>query len=81
MFREISIPYYDPNRMHDNQVFQDWMSLVDDHDKFLQLRNRHVKADATDAIALLEGEDCSLFTFCGDVVIFVRVIDEERKGR
>ena len=39
------------------------------------------KADATDAIALLESEDPSLFTFCGDVVIFVRVINDEWKGR
>jgi hypothetical protein len=30
---------------------------------------------------ILEGKDCSLFVFCGDVVINTTVIDEEWKGR
>jgi hypothetical protein len=44
------------------------------------MRNRHVKADAADAIALPESENCSLIIFGGDV-IFVKVIDDEWKGR
>jgi hypothetical protein len=39
-----------------------------------------MKADASDAIALPESENCSLFIFGGDV-IFVKVIDDECKGR
>jgi hypothetical protein len=40
-----------------------------------------VKADATDTITLLESKDYSLFIFCGDVAIFVEVVEDEWKGR
>jgi hypothetical protein len=64
--------------MHDNQVFQDWILPVDGRDELLQIWNRHDKADATDAIALLESMDGSLFVFYS---VDVNVIDEEWKGR
>jgi len=41
----------------DNQVFQDWIFLIDGHEELLQINNGHSKAKATDAIALLESKD------------------------
>jgi hypothetical protein len=61
-------------------VFQDWIFVIDGRDDFLQIRNRHPKADATDAVTLRESEYCSLFIFWGDVVIFAKAIDDEWKG-
>jgi hypothetical protein len=59
-----------------DQVFQNWIFVIHGHDELLQTRNRHAKADATDAIALLESKDCSLFVFCGDVVNSSNVVDD-----
>jgi hypothetical protein len=67
--------------MHDKQVFQDWIFLIDGHDDPLQIRKRQLKANATNAMTLLESKDCALFIFGGDVVIFVKVVDDEWQGR
>ena len=69
-----------PNQMRDKQEFQDWIFLIHGHDELLQICSRHLKADATDAISLLESEDCSLFIFYGDVASIKIIIDDERKG-
>jgi hypothetical protein len=55
--------------------------LVDGSGESGQIRNRHLKTDAADAITVLKGKDYSLFVFCGDVVVVADVIDNERKGR
>ena len=69
-----------PKLTPDNQVFEDRIFLIHGRDK-LPL-NRHqdvtVKADAMDAIALLQSKEHSLLVFCGDAV---EVIDDEWKGR
>ena len=65
--------------MPDNQVFQNWIFIVHRHGELLQTSNRHQKADATDAVTLLESKDCSLFNFYNDPVILV--IDDEWRGR
>jgi hypothetical protein len=61
----------------DNQVFQGWIFPFDDRDKLLRIRNKNPKADTTDAMTLVESQDCSLFIFCGDDTIFFKVIDDE----
>jgi hypothetical protein len=62
---------------------QNKISLIDGHDDPLQIQ--HSKADVVDCgqITLLKSKAHSLFVFCGDVAIFVKleVIDEERKGK
>jgi hypothetical protein len=40
-----------------------------------------MKTDAADAIVLLKCKEYSLFIFCSEVLIFEKVIDDERKGR
>jgi hypothetical protein len=73
--------------MHDNQVFQDWIFLVDGRDEPLEIRSRQLKADTMDAITLPESQDCSLFLFCGEVMkcgIMMKVpviIDDDWKRR
>ena len=47
----------------------------------MQTWNGHPKGDAAHAITVLECKQYSLFIFCGEVVIFVIVIDNEWKGR
>ena len=64
-----------------NQVFQHWIFLVDGHNELLQFHNRHLKTDTANAITLLKCKDYSLFIFCSDVAVFVKVIDDEWKGR
>jgi len=64
----------------DKQEFQDWIFLTDGRDELLQTCNRYPKADSTDAIALVESKDCSLFIFCREVAPF-RVINDNWKGR
>jgi hypothetical protein len=67
------------NPSTDNQAFQNRIFLFNGHDEFLQCRSRHLKADMTDTITLLESEDCSFFIFRGDVTI--TVFDIEWEGR
>jgi hypothetical protein len=68
--------------MHNNQILQDWIFLVDVQNQLLQMRQAHAKAEATDAIALLKSKDSALFIFCSELrVIVVNVIDDEWKGR
>src|SRR6266851_446406 len=65
----------------DLQECQDWKFVVYGRDDLLQTCNRHQKADAAHAITVLERKQYSLFIFCGEVVIPVIVINNERKGR
>jgi hypothetical protein len=53
------------NPMLDNQVFKDRIFDVEGRHEHLLIRNGHVKlkAEATDAISLLESKDYSLFIF------------------
>jgi hypothetical protein len=67
--------------LHDNQVFQDWIFLIDGHNERSQICDSHVKTDATDAITLFESEDYGFFIVCGNVLTFVKVIDDKWKGR
>jgi len=61
-----------------NQVFQDQIFLIDGHGELLQTQTRHPKADAADAITLLESKNYCFFIFCSDVV-FTDVINDEWK--
>jgi hypothetical protein len=48
---------------------------------FLQIRNRHRKADAADAITMSESKDYCFFIFCREDTVFIIVINNEWKGR
>jgi hypothetical protein len=61
------------NAIH-NQVFQGWEFPIECLDKLLQILNREVKAEAADAMTLLEGKQYPLFIFCSDA-IFTGAID------
>jgi hypothetical protein len=70
---------------HKNQVLQYRKFVVYGQDEPLQIRSRHVKANAAYAFTVLKGEHYSLFIFCGDVMaiyarVYARKIDDERKG-
>ena len=66
--------------MRDNQVFQNWIFLVHGRDELLWARTWQNEANTTDAIILLECKDCSLFIFCGDLVM-MGAADDKWKGR
>src|SRR5712671_4487304 len=70
------------DRRYDIQVFQNRKFAVCGRDELLQARSRHPKADTAHMIAALESNHYSFFIFCCEVVvIFVEVINSERKGR
>ena len=53
-------------RRHDVQIFKHRKFLVYGHGDPPQLLKRHIKANAADPVAVLEGKQYSLFIFCTD---------------
>jgi hypothetical protein len=69
-------------RNPDVQIFQDWEFPIYCLDEAVQKRNIHPKADAAHTIAMLEEQKLYVvYIFIGNVVDFVKVIDNEWKGR
>ena len=65
----------------DVQIFQHGKLVVHGPDDLLQIRNRHPKAYALHAITVLEGKHDSSFVFCGEIPIFVIMVNDEGKRR
>ena len=63
------------------QVFQYWKLIVQKRDKPLQIQNRDFQADAANTITVSECKHDSLFIVRGEVLIFIAVINDERKSR
>ena len=68
-------------RRHHNQIFKHWIFLIDGHNELLQIRNRHLKTDAADAMTVQNRKNYTLFIFCVDVPIHAKVTDDIRNGR
>jgi len=61
------------------QEFQRGKFIVYSCDELLQIRSRHPKGDAADAITVLECKHYSLFIFCSKAMIPDIISNDERK--